>query len=316
MNSYKPRINNLKLRFTTLILMILTFVLLIIIILILWPQIISESQSWFSQFSLELRLLVLVSAGGVLGGALNASSLFIESIKYNRLLRSVFFSALIKVFFALISTLIFYILIREGLLTSTANGTDINPLGILVLSILIGIFSSRAVEKLRDISSALFGDKLELEKHLNRVEDSLGISLLDNYKGFLCYSVESESKGIVSNKSNEFQVNKNEKNLLVLWFQPSESDFDNCEEINIVSGIDVNTVTFHLLLHGENIKIQQKQELLSFDVFGYSSKLKFPFQISEDADSLQREIWVEIIQKNRLIQMLHISFKTLDSSSF
>ncbi len=52
--------------------------------------------------------------------------------------------------------LLFYIVLRGGLLTTQASSTEVNVYGFAAVSALVGLFSEQAADKLRTVFEALF----------------------------------------------------------------------------------------------------------------------------------------------------------------
>ena len=52
--------------------------------------------------------------------------------------------------------LLFYIVLRGGLVTTQASSTDLNIYGFAAIAALVGLFSEQATVKLRNIFEALF----------------------------------------------------------------------------------------------------------------------------------------------------------------
>jgi hypothetical protein len=79
-----------------------------------------------------------------------------------------------------------YGIIRGVLLSPQAENTNLNPYGILIASVVTGMFSVQALEKMNSVVSYVFTPATEIEKQLDRIGTALGIATLDNYQGFVC----------------------------------------------------------------------------------------------------------------------------------
>jgi hypothetical protein len=109
------------------------------------------------------RILLLVVIAGCLGGTISAlgfllSEYQIRGVVYRRDVPSCTFIPLVSAGLALV----FYYVIRGGLLTAPAGGGTesdvINVYGVVGISALVGMFFSGALRKLKAVSDAIFGD--------------------------------------------------------------------------------------------------------------------------------------------------------------
>lgn len=81
----------------------------------------------------------------------------------------------------------FYILIRAGVFTSEATSRDVNPLGMAVLAIGVGLFAPAAMKRFRDIFMGLYAEEPEIARAIERLDERfqemLADPTLDNYDG-------------------------------------------------------------------------------------------------------------------------------------
>lgn len=160
-------------------------ILLLILLLWIWPEIegddsgnfiVKDSFSLFGFFeinqdiSYEVRIILLVLIAGALGSNIHATTSFITYVGNNELKLSWLWWYIFRPFIGSSLAILFYFLIRVGLLTAYNNSEGMNIFGIAGISGLIGMFSKQAVDKLRELFDNLFnidkkgGDKVRKDK--------------------------------------------------------------------------------------------------------------------------------------------------------
>jgi hypothetical protein len=65
---------------------------------------------------------------------------------------------------------IFYIVVRGGLLSTQVASTDLNPYGFAAIAALVGLFSSEAISKLKQVFSTIFSPAEEGKDHVPPAE--------------------------------------------------------------------------------------------------------------------------------------------------
>jgi len=115
--------------------------------------------TWFGlrgDISDELRLLLIVIITAALGSYIHAVTSF-TSYAGNRTLQSSWiWWYILRGPIGVALAVIFYCVVRGGLFSSGAVGTDMSPFGVAALSGLVGMFSKQASDKLRETFDNLF----------------------------------------------------------------------------------------------------------------------------------------------------------------
>ncbi|HEY1920241.1 MAG TPA: IPT/TIG domain-containing protein [Streptosporangiaceae bacterium] len=101
----------------------------------------------------EQRLFVIVALSGALGGLIHSARSLYEYVGNRMLRRSWLLMYLILPFVGGGLAVVFYVILRGGLITGTA--AQVNPFGFAAISALVGLFSPEAAEKLKQIFSTL-----------------------------------------------------------------------------------------------------------------------------------------------------------------
>lgn len=120
--------------------------------------------------SRELRLILLVMVVGALGSYIHSATSFADYVGNRRLSRSWVWYYILRTFVGMSVALLFYFVIRGGLLSAGAGSEAVSVFGIAAVSGLVGLFSRQATDKLREVFDTLFktedqrGDQLTLPR--------------------------------------------------------------------------------------------------------------------------------------------------------
>ncbi len=132
-------------------------------IVTLWPVEPAEVINflwWNLQSDAESSWMLLVFAAGILGGLIHAMRSFYWYIGNRKLVKSWLAMYLLLPLLGGALSLVFYIIIRGGLLSGQLNGQSItdslSPIGFTAVGVLVGMFSEQAILKLKDVADTLF----------------------------------------------------------------------------------------------------------------------------------------------------------------
>jgi hypothetical protein len=95
----------------------------------------------------EARFILLVIVAGALGSYIHSATSFANYVMYS----SWVWWYVLRTFVGLCLALIFYFVIRGGLLSAGATSEDISPFGIAAVSGMVGMFSKQATDKLSEL---------------------------------------------------------------------------------------------------------------------------------------------------------------------
>ncbi len=143
--------------------------LLIVVLIQLWPASVGTSSGSSTSFvtnhvvlgvraniNLDTNLLLLALLAGALGGVLHS----LRSIAWYVGERQLRWSWVLRYwclpFVAAILALLFYLLIRGGLISAQGTTQDISPYGIAAIAGLVGLFSDQAAEMLKKVFTTVF----------------------------------------------------------------------------------------------------------------------------------------------------------------
>ena len=120
-----------------------------------------QSVSWFgchTRLNREFLFFLTVALSGGIGGLIHTIRSLVEYMGRRKLLWSwVPYNALLPIVGALAGT-VFYLVLRAGLFSPSTSVQQASPFGFAAISILAGLFSPQAFEKLRALASQVFSE--------------------------------------------------------------------------------------------------------------------------------------------------------------
>jgi hypothetical protein len=260
-------------------------------------------QTRLGTVSTELRYFLVVACSSALGASIHAIQSFVDYVGNRMLVKSWLLFYVVRVFVAVPLALIAYVAVRASLLSTSAPVTDLNAYGIAALSGLVGMFSKPAVDKLNDVFATLFGRQTQVEKEIARIGTTLGITTLNNYQGYVCHSLQSKEGEVAPIASDGTpKLRPGEKYQLIVWFQPYPSKDSSSDEIKVEGGTDARTVEFLLSADSEKVDVRPRQIPIIVSLKDRSPDVKFDFDAPKDFGTF--EVWIEITQKNRFIDIV------------
>lgn len=172
--------------------MIVMAIVLVSVVFVLWPTKVegedgnvdwAETIAWFGNeaiLSAESRLILLVLAVGALGSYIHGATSFISYVGNRSFHPSWTWWYVLRPLIGMALAMIFYFVIRGGLLGNTATAADVSPFGIAAVAGLVGMFSKQATDKLEELFNNLFrtatnsadakrGDKLGVNRQIHDV---------------------------------------------------------------------------------------------------------------------------------------------------
>ena len=274
----------------------------------------ASERSWLASVSDEGRYLLMVIAGGALGSVVNALKSLTWYVGNRRLVTSWGLWYVSIVFVGSSLAMIFYMVIRAGLLAPAADVRVINPFGVVAVSMLVGMFSKGALDKINSVADVLFRGEKTLNEGIEQISAALGVSTLDNYQGFVCLSFEDEAGTAVGFSEGKVPLLEAERFYdLVLWFQSQRPVTGAFEEINISDGLDVIKTQFSIAPSSDSFTLRPHTVTMTVDVKETSPKEKFKFKAPKTEDPY--ELWVEISQKNQLVHVASLTFVVRHAST-
>jgi hypothetical protein len=125
--------------------------LLVWLFMIIW-----KTSAKLEVHELEVKLILLVMVTGALGSYVHAATSFADFVGNRQLARSWVWWYVLRPFIGVGLALIFYFVVRGGLLSVKADATDVSLFGIIAVAGLAGMFSKQATDKLSEVFDTLF----------------------------------------------------------------------------------------------------------------------------------------------------------------
>lgn len=120
--------------------------------------------------SYEVRMILLVILAGALGSYVHITTSFVDYVGNRNLKRSWLWWYILRPFSGSILAVIFYMIVRGGLISGQIEGSSLSHYGIAGIAGLFGLFSKQAIDKLNEIFNVLFAVK---EKDETKRKDPL-----------------------------------------------------------------------------------------------------------------------------------------------
>jgi hypothetical protein len=136
----------------------------------LWPTLETDAQGnalksevtlFFTRFKFtpDTSLMFLVILLAAVGSYVHAATSFVTFVGNRRMSRSWVWWYILRTFIGITLALIFYFVIRGGLLSAGTSGEDLNVYGIAAVAGLVGLCSKQATDKLVEVFNTLFKTK-------------------------------------------------------------------------------------------------------------------------------------------------------------
>jgi len=148
--------------------LMLMAIVIIYLIFKLWPNFITDDKDikavdkfyylFGNQYSIndETRWLLIVILTGALGSYIHATTSFVTFVGNRSLVKSWTWWYILRPFVGSSLSLIFYFVIRGGLLSAGTDASNVSIFGIAAISGMVGMFSKNATDKLKEVFDNLF----------------------------------------------------------------------------------------------------------------------------------------------------------------
>jgi hypothetical protein len=104
----------------------------------------------------EIRYLLIVIVAGALGSYIHLATSFADYVGNRRLVGSWGWWYILRPFIGMALAVVFYFVIRGGLVTVNGGAENLSPYGIAALAGMVGMFSRQAADKLKEVFENLF----------------------------------------------------------------------------------------------------------------------------------------------------------------
>jgi hypothetical protein len=109
-----------------------------------------------SALAIDYRLLLIVVITGALGSYVHTATSFATYVGNSQLHRTWLWWYILRPLIGSVLALMFYFVLRGGLLTVSSGSKDLNPYGLAAVAGMVGMFAKQATDKLRETFDNLF----------------------------------------------------------------------------------------------------------------------------------------------------------------
>lgn len=139
-------------------------VALMALLFVIWPEVDADGKGWSrslrwpagGEISDDARLILIVLCAGALGSHVHAATSFASYVGNRSLKMSWAWWYVLRPFIGMSLALIFYFVVRGGLLATSAQSSELSAFGVAAVAGLVGMFSKQATDKLRELFDSLF----------------------------------------------------------------------------------------------------------------------------------------------------------------
>jgi hypothetical protein len=277
------------------------------LLLTMWTVNTKVSSGYIDQISPDLRNFLSAIFAAVLGSSVEALVTLERSVSNHKRLTNWKMQLYLRMLFALPLTIALYLVIRGVILTPEAPGYVLNPYGIAIVFFFVGLFTGSIYAGLSSLAKVLVPGEPKAERQLDQISSALGLTTFDNYNGFVCLTLkDKEGLDIDFSEDREAILRAKEFYELAVWFQPFEPEQGLYEQISITEGMDTQEVEFQLIPDSDSVRVLPNRKTVAFEPEESSPQVMFQFRAPEATDPY--ELWIQVFQKNRSIQVISAVF--------
>ncbi len=204
----------------------------------------------------DVRLLLMVVLSGAAGSCIGAQTSFATYVGNRSLVASWNWWYVLRPVIGMTLALVFYFVIRGGLLSVSGGADAMSPYGIAAVAALVGLFSKQATDKLEEVFTTLFrteqgkGDDLRGDKAIDDALVSQHMTLLRKIKA---------CKIPAGKKNSDILV----KDLAEI-VKPGYTRIPILDHKNIATGVIHQSLLFKYIAE-KSIELQKQKKNFDFD---------------------------------------------------
>lgn len=143
---------------------------------------------------------------------------------------------------------------------------------------------------------------------VGQIKNLLTGPVLDNYQGFVCALITGDDSHEVGlNDRGTPVVEADTPYRIVVWLHPDRGSSKFAEQIDIHNGQDSDVVNFEIALDCDTVKFSPRHQPVDAAPEEESRRISFDFTAPKSAGT--HNIWVQVLQKNRLIQVVQLAME-------
>jgi hypothetical protein len=129
--------------------------------------------------------------------------------------------------------------------------------------------------------------------------------VLDNYEGFVCAEFTVQGTRIDDNSEKNLPIfKKGQDGCLVVWLQPGMPEDVVADPVDILDGQDSGEATYQVKLESDTVGFKLSNQTVTVRNGESSTREEFSFIAPEESG--EHSILIQVLQKNRLIQILRM----------
>ena len=204
----------------------------------------------------DLRLLLIVVLSGAAGSCIGAQTSFATYVGNRTLLASWNWWYVLRPVIGMTLALVFYFVIRGGLLSVSSGADVMSPYGIAAVAALVGLFSKQATDKLEEVFTTMFrtdqgkGDDLRGDKAIENALVSKHMTLSGKIKA--CKIPEGKKNSDILIKD------------LAGMVKPGFTRIPILDHKNIATGVIHQSLLFKYIAE-KSIELQAQKKHFDFD---------------------------------------------------
>jgi hypothetical protein len=230
----------------------------------IWPEIIDDG--WKQTTTLpfvgnqkltdDVRLLLIVVLAGAAGSCIGAQTSFATFVGNRSLVASWTWWYVLRPFIGMTLALVFYFVIRGGLLSVNSGADEMSPYGVAAVAALVGLFSKQATDKLEEVFTTLFrtekgkGDDLRGDKAVDEAPVSQHMIPLRKIKACTMPATNEFSDILIKD--------------LAEIVKPGITRIPILDQDNTAIGVIHQSLLFKFIAE-ESIELQKRQQNFNFD---------------------------------------------------
>jgi len=143
---------------------------------------------------------------------------------------------------------------------------------------------------------------------VSQIKDLIAGPVLTNYRGVICAEFRDRFGEQLTTADDGLPAASGSKTYeLVVWLQPRPETNGFAESVEIRGGRDAKKVEFEVSLDSDTLEFSSHRQKVLAPANERSSELRFQFVVPET--SKKHDVWLHLLQKNRLIQVLRVGIR-------
>src|SRR5262245_40274226 len=143
-----------------------------------------------------------------------------------------------------------------------------------------------------------------LQRMLSQLLEVLAGPRMDNYRGHLCVALKDCETGQHIHWEDQIPLRASAERQyqLQVWFSPERPKDAYADWVEVRDGQDSQMINFLVAIDSDTLEFRKQQDQVQLNPDELSPVIEFPCQLS--GGRAKHSLWIQLFQKNRLIQVL------------